>query len=236
MKNKTQTKTALDYSKNTGKFILLLFLCNLIFTSCGNGLSRGKAEKLIKEFYEYPNCEVKDLQLDRNINIAETDLKSWDRSYQSAINENLMAREAYVYDNPFRSEEMVKATYYFTELGNKFIFSIDENYRSGTLAEVITSSIDFDEITGIIIDEQNKIATIDFTCKRIGITPFGADSGLKEGEIINKKVNMQKYDDGWRFVFESNDDGEIYVANDPENISPKDFPFFNAKGEYIGLK
>ena len=41
-----------------GKFALLLLGSIFLFTSCGNGLSRGNAEKIIKNYYQYPICEA----------------------------------------------------------------------------------------------------------------------------------------------------------------------------------
>ncbi len=65
MKKQNQFVQAMKCCLTNGKFALLLFSSILLFTSCGNSLSRSKAEKLIKDFYGFPIVETYGFPLPR---------------------------------------------------------------------------------------------------------------------------------------------------------------------------
>ncbi|HUM50769.1 MAG TPA: hypothetical protein PK431_03100 [Chitinophagales bacterium] len=50
-------------SKNTSKILLLILSSTLLFTSCGSGLSRSTAEKIIKEQKGFPIIKYEVLEL-----------------------------------------------------------------------------------------------------------------------------------------------------------------------------
>lgn len=67
-----------------------------------------------------------------------------------------------------------------------------------------TFDIDFDKITGIAINKEQKTATIRFTLKAINITPIGR---LLEKNIDNPRPGelvFKKFDNGWQLEFEQN--------------------------------
>jgi hypothetical protein len=214
MKKQNQFVQAIKCCLTNGKFALLLFSSIILFTSCGNGLSRSKAEKIIKDFYGFPIVETYGFPLPRLVS-QEENLKR-----KKMIDENLMVAESR--SNGWFTEN---EKYYFTEKTNNFIVSRDE-YSLTHSHTVVSNCLVFNEITGIIVNEQNKSATVSWTCKRIGITPFGEYAGYKENDVVNHSSIFILYDDGWRI----NDKKNEKVKN------LKDYPFFNDKGEYIGIK
>jgi hypothetical protein len=187
-----------------GKLALLLISSILSFTSCGSSLSRGEAEKLIKEFYQFPS--------------VETDKFS---TYESFMNANNVAekRKKLFEKNLIYKESNGNDYYHFTPEGQKFV---TDAVKSGDYRMVISGCLVFGEITGIAIDEKSHTANVEYTVKRIGITPFGECYGYKENEIVNSSFKFEKYDDGWRI---QNNTG--YKPIKPENYS-----FFTKDGQY----
>ena len=86
----------------------------------------------------------------------------------------------------------VEATVYHnampTEKGKKFI--IDNH--------VIVATEEFGEITGIVERKEFNNAEVNYTVKRINITPFGKLIFNLNEETFNRTATFTKYDDGWR--------------------------------------
>ena len=75
-----------------------------------------------------------------------------------------------------------------------------------------TSLIGFDKITGIVMNEDQTTADVDYTLLRSDITMFGEFINLEDGEVLERSASFQKYDDGWRLVW----DDEIEVGRRDE--------------------
>ncbi len=205
-----------------GKFALLLLSSIFLFTSCGNGLSRGKAEKIIKNYYQYPICEVEEYF---NYSIYAHKEEQLKNIIQNGLIEKTPVNIGW---NNYADQ------YVITEKGKKFVLGDVSPYCQ---QKVVTNCIIFDKIRGVQVNEQNKTASVDFTCKRIGITPFGQDLGYKQDDILYFMTNLVLYDDGWRVA-----NNMVAVRGEYRQIGNKfhskatDFSFFNEKGEYIGVK
>lgn len=186
--------------------VATLILTGLL-TSCGpEKLDRDKAADLIKEFYGYPRVEIGMFDVapkkvveagwgHRKSNFYETRFYFYDVTYLKNPDRNL------------KGYDIRMAT-----------------VRGGEHVEVIANCNDFVEITGIALDEAGKTAKVEFTARRVGVTPLGEWIGRKEGDILNFSVKMQLYDDGWRLT-----------ENKVDNIKPETYPFFNSKGEFVGM-
>ncbi len=61
-----------------------------------------------------------------------------------------------------------------------------------------TSTLEFGEITGIVERKELNIAEVNYTLRRINITPFGSMIYNAKEEIIARTISFTKYDDGWR--------------------------------------
>lgn len=184
----------------TTSFLFLL----VMLTSCGSEkLDRDKAADLIKEFYDYPRVEV------GKIDVSSKQLRQDGWGYMKG---NYGMTYFYFHE---------PALPYILHPSNK---GYDINIDGSRGIEVIANCHNFEEVTGIALDEATKTAKVEFTCHRMGVTPLGELVGRKNGEVVNYSVNMQLYDDGWRITEKAQ-----------ENIKPETYPYFNAKGEFVGL-
>ena len=68
-------------------------------------------------------------------------------------------------------------------------------YVNGNSVKVAT--IEFGEVTGIVERKELNIAEVNYTTKRVNITPFGKAYNINE-ETFNRSASFTKYDDGWR--------------------------------------
>ncbi len=193
------------------KWLFFIVSAALLFQSCDNKtLSRGEAKKLIMEHWDYPRVEIKDLQAlgysirDTRILLVEKDLIVHTWGYDSWA--GWVDNDAY------------------TEKALPFVYDIvKDKYIWGDIfkSRVITHCTDFHEITGIVMESETK-AKVQYTYKMKGVTPFGEAFGFTNDSIIESRVYMTLYDDGWR------------VSEDkPENIKPETYPFFTKNGDYI---
>jgi hypothetical protein len=109
-----------------------------------------------------------------------------------------------------------------TEKGRDFVAEPGDQIL-GVSDVMITNSRVFNEVSGIKMHEDGFKATVDYTCKRKGVNPFGEIAGFQEGEIVDYHVEMSLYDDGWRI--ENTPPKKIWK---PENVR-----FYNSSGDYI---
>jgi len=182
-----------------------------LLTSCGpEKLDRGKAANLIKEFYGYPDVEL-----------AAPDLYSISKRLEQ---EGYGRRYSYYTMLKFAFHEGAMMYLKNPSSDGYTIDGTSSRMGMGVKVHVISNCRDFAEVTGIAVDESTKTAKVEFTCRRLGPTPFGEFLGHKDGDILNYSVNMKLYDDGWRIT-----DKQV------ENIKPETYPYFNSKGEFIGL-
>jgi len=189
-------------------YILSAIIFIGLLTSCGpEKLDRGKAATLIKEFYAFPHVET---------------------AYLNVSNSRKLVKDGWGYLN-MRNHTTL---FHFHEMAMPYVIRPDSRgYSQSAMASaervnvlVIANCRDLLEVTGIALDESAKTAKVEFTCRRMGLTPFGALLGHKDGDVLNFTVNMKLYDDGWRIT-----DKKL------ENIKPEAYPYFNSKGEFIGF-
>jgi len=173
-----------------------------LMTACGpEKLNRDKAATLIKEFYGYPRVEIDYVQF----------------SSQPVIDAGWGYQKFY----------FSRPVFYFNEVAGPFLVGSTERSYNGNVnekmiyAEVVANCNDFVEITGTAFDEQTNTAKVEFTARRIGVTPLGEFAGRRDGDILTYSVTMQLYDDGWRIT-----------AKKLDNIKPESYPFFNQDGTY----
>ena len=76
-----------------------------------------------------------------------------------------------------------------TDMGKKYVANDNK---------VITAMEEFGEVTGIIENKESNSSVVNFTIRRINITPFGRIIFNLNQETLNKSENFTKYDDGWR--------------------------------------
>ena len=219
------------YKMKTIKLSVLILSSILLFNSCGNGLSRSKAEKLLNESFKYPACEVTEF----NFNFWTQNRDEFKNTLETGLLEEQMV---YRFGSASDTKE-----FFISEKGKQYIIGDNLNYK-GSQFNVITNSMVLYKITGIVEDKQNKTAVVQFVCTRLGITPFGLDLGYNSGDEINYSCQFVKYDDGWRTGVLSKyikdkwkpDGWKWKQVQNNEIIKSNIYPFFNEKGEYIGLK
>jgi hypothetical protein len=198
--------------KFIGIYIVLQFISILLFTSCGNSLSRGKAEKLlIKEYKSFPAVEV--FEIDFNYSQTKEHSKVLEKIQSKGI---IINSEYYMGGT---------GSYDVTETGKKYVFSKRINSFQNTAYSFVTNSFVFIEIIGIRVNEQDKTAIVSWKGKTIGVTPFGEYFGFKENDEVGFNTLFKQFDDGWRIDYTL--DKKIGII--------KNFTFFNEKGDYIGI-
>jgi hypothetical protein len=77
-----------------------------------------------------------------------------------------------------------------TNEGRKYLVK-----ESGGVHEVKIYELAFGEVTGIQINEQFKAAEVEYTLKKVNISPFSGNISM---EPIKKRASFALYDDGWR--------------------------------------
>jgi hypothetical protein len=69
-------------------------------------------------------------------------------------------------------------------------------FTKGTfLFKLRTYDLVFGEITGIQVNEQFKVAEVEYTVRRVNVTPFAGEVSL---EPMRRTARFALYDDGWR--------------------------------------
>ncbi len=176
------------------KRILTLVICLFTILSIQAQLSRPKAEKILKRWYEYPNVEFKYIptkfygyKYDSTSRLKKAEraglLRRTENYYSSKTN-----RWHSVYD--LTSGSLRK---YIAYVGND-----ESDEHISQFANVYTSVRDFKEVTGIRLNADKNEGTIEYTIIIKKVTPFGSAFGLKKGQVIDMKAKVVLYDDGWR--------------------------------------
>ena len=189
------------------KFIMFC-TCLAVITACTQKLSREKAEELIKAFYHYPTVEISGLSY-REFGSQSYDLAKT----KQLVDLGVIYQSGYL---PYTTLPV----YDFTTTGKLFVTYSDPDGWTIT-HKVVTNCVAFDQITGLVMDEQNHSAKVEYTCKRVGVTPFGLYKDYSNGDTSKHTCTVTLYDNGWRIV----DDSYKYT-------SPNKFSFFTPTGEY----
>ena len=179
--------------------IILLWGCN------NDKLSRVKAAEIIKNSIKFPRIE--------SLDIANCYTMGTDGSVTEQMGGGLEAKE--MHDFFLKKNLMTIAEKWdqgngywtnikigFTEEGKKYAIRI-ENKQWWSSHTIKLCDIIFNEITGIQINDQTKVATVEYSLKRTNWTPFGEYFKEKQPAkypeiIVGQRASLQKYDDGWR--------------------------------------
>ncbi|MDX2048724.1 MAG: hypothetical protein SFU87_18195 [Chitinophagaceae bacterium] len=187
----------------------------ILFQSCGNKLTRSKAEKIISAFYEYPNVEFTEMRLEGTLGMGDgSDESVLRKAVDAGFLSSRRAWGASFYGGN-------STAYDFTAKSRPYILQKFQGIVGGGSALVITNCRVFDEITGIKENKQERTAIVEFNCKRKGATPLGEILGIRNGDIVNYSVKLTLYDDGWR------------IEETAHNLKPRLFSFFTKEGDYI---
>jgi hypothetical protein len=172
------------------KSLFLLVFIIPLFIGCSDNLNRSKAEKIIKEKFQLPNDEIRDLYvydatLSNNFTL---------NLYQKLQNEGLLTFSEC-------GEGMSRgycAT--LTEKGKQY--AVSQEYNTDNMyihkINVKVSTLDFGEITGIMEQKELNIAEVNYTIVRKDVNPFGRIAFDLNNGTFTKSVTFTKYDDGWR--------------------------------------
>lgn len=183
--------------------IMFLFV-SIFLLSCSKNLSREKAEVLIIKKFNLPRTEtmqikktyyVKNYSLGTGfcpVGIYSGSSENMYSNYKQLI-EGLQSNGMVLVKEDKRIENSICwiwADVSLTDEGKKYLVNeSDKQY------ELKTCEIVFGEITGIQIQEQFKVAEVNYTLIRKNITPFGSNIS-KEHET--RSASFSLFDDGWR--------------------------------------
>ena len=163
-----------------------------------NNLSRSKAKNLIVKAYGLPHSEsvelIKEYYVSQHSSGWSTGLISSERysDHKKELDE-LQSKGVITVGDTTHYGNDIDFTYALIKLtdeGKKYLIRDDGDKFILKACEVV-----FGEITGIQIQEQDKVAEANYTLIRKNITPFGSnDSQGKE----NRTASFSLFDDGWR--------------------------------------
>lgn len=175
------------------KKILLLILGVVFLISCSNELDRDEALEIITKTYDYPNVETV---------IFPNSL------YNDDLNNKYMpVRKAGLIN--FRITHKFHGIYgtSLTAKGNLYKIDSKGNYK------VASNILDIRDVSGIKFNEGKTEAEVIYNIERSKVTPFGQSEGYNNGDLIERKVRFNLYDDGWRI-----NDKNSQPTIKPENV------------------
>lgn len=176
-----------------------------VFYSCSSGeLTRGKAEKLINEKFGFPLAEF-----------TTYNQQGVFSSRKTLEKEGALKVINYT-EKSFSGRRYAKEKVEITGLGKKYIFKGQSDHFGKNSTKLATNTIEVKEITGIKTDENNLNATVELILIRKNITPWGVGyKYYKENQEIQKNIQFEKYDDGWRITSPSNIPYTTSLSNVP---------------------
>jgi hypothetical protein len=160
-----------------------LILIAILSISCSNELDRGDAEDKIEDFFDYPNVELIRFP-------GVTSSQKLNKEFQSLRGQKFITEKR---KGKYGNEFWVR----MTEIGKGFVHSGEASYNG---YQVASSILELNEVTGIRLDDGKNTAIVDYTLRRTDVTPFGNAMELYDGDIIEKQIAFQLYDDGWRIT------------------------------------
>lgn len=164
------------------KLVLLVLTIPLLWGCSNDKLTRGKAEKLIREMYKFPFDENRDFHIEGG-----------ERStYDKLQNEGLLTYTEYFYFGSHLQGEL-------TEKGKQYVVSaVKSGDAYNKYIVVKAATLDFGEITGIVEYKESNTAVVNYTYIRKNLTPFGRIAFYLQEGPNNYSHTFTKYDDGWR--------------------------------------
>lgn len=170
----------------TSQLIGLLFLTTII--SCNKiELTREEAANMLKSQLQLPKNEIKTILLrdeTGSFNMTRGFLEDLQRRGLVNLGET---------DNGYPYATI-------TDEGKQYVKS--EKHGTGnpyeTGIDVLVATLDFGEVTGIVVNKETKTAQVDYTLIR-KVTPFGLARQFQLEESPSSETKMfRMYDDGWR--------------------------------------
>ena len=211
MKNQQNIVQAMKCCLTNGKFALLLFSSILLFSSCGNELSRGRAEKLIREKEQFPKQKYMSIILQDVREGMGLAFKELGNTAYELQDKGLITINKDVAKNDYGQIISITYNISLTEEGKKYEIPYEKytdemktatNNINSAFTLVKTYEIDFNSIINIQDLQIEKVANYD--TKIINKTPFFEiinEQAKKYGNEIkpyqDKKI-FRKYDDGWK--------------------------------------
>lgn len=203
-----------DYCLKREFQLFLVGIIALFMFSCSNELTRQEAEKVIKQNKNLPYYEVREFtftQTKRFVGRHPRKEPWYDESYikvsdikpqpkRNQLFESLVKAGLITYEMKI---DRIKA---FDPCKNEVWVEGKVHHIAGptdrTLVilgnQVVVSTIEFGEITGIVERKEFNIAEVQYTLVRKNVTPFGKLVFKLNEKIMPRNVTFTRYDDGWR--------------------------------------
>lgn len=160
---------------------MIFLLIGLISFSCNNGkLTNRKAKNIVKEFYEFPNVEIREFS-------QEKILSKPDDTYTYLVNQGIINKPEY------QGSLFKRWIIRLAPEGQRYVNSSNNGYL-----EVATNIKEFRKIESIHEIPEYNAAEVKFSTIRKKIIPFGAFYEYKEGDIEIHTLGLIKYNDGWK--------------------------------------
>ena len=172
----------MNHTKLSMRIVFILTVSTILFflESCKRlTLNNDEAKQLVTKTLGLPQKYVQTVNANDNLNNAS----------------DLLEQEGYVTKS---GSWIYGYTLNSTDLGSEYIDNVGKEpmYGKNTIT-FKTLEIDFGEITGVSLNEDNQTATVRFSLKAINITPVGKIlcskiiDNSKNGELIFKKFESE---------------------------------------------
>lgn len=158
------------------KKLVLFFIIIFSLGSCSNkDLDREKAEKLITEFYEYPNVEF--------FNVSMVSIGSIPQYYSQLVHDGYFT---------FKNEQW-RGIFFITNKAQPYL-----KEKFGETYTFVGNEVNIQEVTGIKLNDTKNQATVYYRTIRQNLTPIAKSYGRSESDTEEKEVHFELFDDGWR--------------------------------------
>lgn len=191
-------------TKNRIVASFIFLFVSIFLLSCSKNLSRENAEDLIIKKFNLPRTET--MQIKKTYYVENHSLgtgfcpvgiysgsdENRYSNYKQLI-EALQSNGMVLVNEDKKIENQICWTWanvLLTDEGKKYL--VQENDKQ---YELKTCEVVFGEITGIQIQEQFKVAEVNYTLIRKNITPFGSNISQ---EPETRSASFALFDDGWR--------------------------------------
>ena len=164
--------------------IAVLSLFMVLSCTSKHTLTQNVAKKIILKHFKYPEFELVKVRFGSEVIIPASD-----STMKALADEGLIKYEQVDTINSF-------CTMFLTEKGEKYVVG---DYDEEGFIYIRLAEKQFVEVTRIILSEDSKEATVEYTWKYANLTPFGkyweVESGgierkISENELHTEKIEM----------------------------------------------
>ena len=167
------------------KTVSVLGIATFFLASCSQvKLEKEEAASVIRAAKNYPKV------YEYEINMTDP------ASAKKLLDAGLEAEGLVTVDRTQKLKDAGQSIVHFTEKAKPYLIRIDEKYDNVQVVKV--ADMDLAEVTGIQLQNDNKIATVEYTVTYKNITPFAKLMKRDLSEKKTERTNLSYFDTGWK--------------------------------------